>query len=105
MKVSIDYFLKYIAQNVGRKYSIARVDKENKRIWLLVKLVEISITEGRYFRGLCSHDLMKVGAKRKARLVRADITPEELRDNNILITLGTGIAPFIWVLDRLKDSK
>jgi len=105
VKISLDYFLKYIAENVGRKYSIARVNKEKKRIWLLVKLVEINITEGRYFRGLCSHDIMKVGTRRKAKIVKGDITPEEMRENNILITLGTGIAPFIWVLDQLKDSK
>lgn len=58
------------------------------------------MTEGRFYRGLCSHDLLKIGTQRSCKIIRGDITPEELRKYNILISLGTGIAPFIWVIDR-----
>jgi hypothetical protein len=26
--------------------------------------------------------------------------PEEVRPVNLIVTLGTGIAPFIWILDQ-----
>ena len=37
---------------------------------------------------------------RRGKIIRGDITPTDLRLRNIIVTLGTGIAPFIWMLDR-----
>ena len=78
---------------------------EGHDIWLLIKLYEQEISAGRYYRGLCTHDLVgSQGGVRKACLLRSDITVGELRERNVLITLGTGVAPFIWILDLLKHK-
>ena len=43
---------------------------------------------------------------RKGKVVSGDITPGEMRNSNVVVTLGTGIAPFIWMMDRIeKDAK
>ena len=41
---------------------------------------------------------------RKGKVVSGDITPVEMRNTNIVVTLGTGIAPFIWMMDRLEKG-
>lgn len=87
---------------MGRKYSVARVT--GNRVCLLLKLAEKQITEGRLYKGLCSHDLLQKGILRKGRVLRGDIVPAELRQNNLIVTLGTGIAPFIWVIDQLAKG-
>jgi sulfite reductase alpha subunit-like flavoprotein len=101
--LDIGYFLRYIGEVVGRKYSVARV--REGRVYLMVKLVELEITETRWFRGLCSYDVSRVGVRRRARVVKGDITPEEMRGSNVMVTLGTGLAPFVWMLDRLSNQE
>lgn len=99
LKLDYEYFLAHINEVIGRKYSIARV--EGNRIFLLIKLVEENITEARLHRGLCSHDLFRSqGDRRKGRLLQGDFLPEEMRPVNLLVTLGTGIAPFVWILEQ-----
>ena len=79
----------------------------------MVKLVEMQITEGRHYQGLCSHDLMEVGRVRKGKILRGDITPSDVlkkkgegggQKRNVIVTLGTGIAPFIWMIDHLSEG-
>lgn len=56
------------------------------------------------YKGLCSHDLLTKNIKRKANLLRGDITPQEYRKHNLIVTLGTGIAPFLWTIDKLNSE-
>ena len=83
MQLDLDYLVNYLDGVVGRKYSIADFGQKGK-IWLLVKLVEVEVTESRLFRGLCSGDLVREGmrgkegggmGRRRGRLLPGEVRP------------------------------
>ena len=74
IQLEYQYFIDHINEVVGRKYSVARV--EGDKVFLLIKLVEDQITEGRLHRGLCSHDLFRnKGQHRKGKILQGDFPP------------------------------
>ena len=67
--------------------------------------MDSDIIANRRHKGICSHDLVTgKGIIRKSRLLESDITPRDMRESNMIVALGTGLAPFIWMLDRIVEN-
>lgn len=74
-----------------------------------MKLIKENITEIRTRLGLCSHDLCvhaQMNETRKGTVIKGEFNYEEKSSNNmVMISLGTGIAPFVQFFDRALQSK
>lgn len=70
LRVPLSCFMRRVGSIIPRKYSIARVDAQQRKIGLLIKLERHTISSNRIIKGLCTHDLVfsPLGSVRRANL-------------------------------------
>lgn len=104
----LSQFIKRTGTIIPRKYSIAHINTNSNKISLLVKLENHVVSTNRIVTGLCTSDLISEKSLGQVRLGSIlgngefeMSTDPNLEGKIIMISLGTGIAPFLSIISDI----